>query len=282
MSTYIKVGLRWLLLSLALVISQFIASSLLSNPEPEVFANLEPNFLSFVLVSACEAAALLLLYSRLAVLKSPSMLRQFLLIFAIYWGTKSVQMQIEAWFFLNIWQTEPIMSSAFLLHSFWFGLLSSLLFCLSAIFILKTNSNEETQNNTSLPNAIPFLKTAALYVPIYLLAGALLAIPLAGSAFSSTYEDLYVPIWMPIFQFARGLLWALIIWWIVGFHSNKYDPRVTTAFCICLFSTIQLLHPNPFMLDQLRYAHLVEMSISMSLYGWLGASLYMRDLNRTK
>ena len=234
-------------------------------------------------VSASEAAVLLLLHCRLAVFSNnSSIFRRFLPIFAIYWGTKNFLMQIEAWFYLNIWQVEPVMSTEFLLHFFWFGLLSSILFCLSAMLILKTNGREEVHTKVSFPQVIPFLKIAALYVPIYLLAGALLAIPLAGGAFSSTYESLNVPIWMPLFQFGRGLLWAWIIWWIVSSHSNKHDPRVTTAFCICIFSTVQLLHPNPFMLDQLRYAHLVEMSISMSLYGWLAASIYMRSSKRYK
>lgn len=121
------------------------------------------------------------------------------------------------------------------------------------------------------------LKIGVLYVPIYFLAVLVLAIPLAGPAFDATYKGLQLPAWVPLFQFGRGLLWAALLWLVIGNHTRERDSRITAAVALGLLSSFQLLLPNPYMADQLRSAHLTEILVSMTLFGWLAAQILRRS-----
>jgi hypothetical protein len=115
-----------------------------------------------------------------------------------------------------------------------------------------------------------------VYVLIYFVAGMVLAIPLAGPAFAATYGNLQLPAWLVLFQFVRGLLWAGILWLLIGNHRPERDSRITAAVVLGIISSFQLLQPNPYMEDQLRAAHLTEVLVSMTLFGWLAAWIFRR------
>jgi hypothetical protein len=90
------------------VFSQFIVINLLSNPKPEVSANLEPNFFSFIRVSAVEAAAQLQLNCRLTAFSNrSSMLKQFCL-FSLFIGElKAYKCKLRLGFF-SIYVNESL------------------------------------------------------------------------------------------------------------------------------------------------------------------------------
>ena len=193
--------------------------------------------------------------------------------FAFYWGTKYLQMLIEAAFFLNIWQTEPLMSWPELAFSAFYGTATAMLFAPVAVWIAAVKPTEATQP-VLIPPLFPALAIGAVYVPIYFGAGFLIAVPLAGAAFAGTYENLQLPAWLPLFQFARGMLWAGILWLVIGNHGTHRDSRVSTGVALGIISSFQLLLPNPYMAEQLRAAHLAEVLVSMTAFGWLSAWIF--------
>jgi hypothetical protein len=280
MKTYLGHGARWSGLVLALVIAQtisgMISGGLLADSMPASFFSAGVDWLSIITTAALEAAAVYCLLTGLRVERK----HQVWILFAFYWGTKFFQMWIEAVFFLNVWQTPSLMSCPELAFMLLYGTLSAALFAPLAVWIARVKP-VAPQEPMIFPQLMPALKIAISYVPIYFIAGMVLAIPLAGPAFAATYEHLQVPVWLPLFQFARGMLWAVILWLVIANHSTDRDSRVTTAVALGIISSFQLLQPNPYMQDLLRAAHLVEVLVSMTLFGWLASWIYKKkDLSQ--
>lgn len=273
MNTYGIHGVRWLALSLLLVMAQMLSGMLahafLGSTVPASFLNTPVDWQGIFTIAGAEAAAVYCLLTGLQVGRK----HQVWLVFAFYWGTKYLQMLIEAAFFLNLWQTEPLMSWSELAFISFYGTVTVMLFAPVAVWVAAVKPAEATQP-VLVPPLLPALKIAAVFVPIYFVAGALIAVPLAGAAFAGTYENLRIPAWLPLFQFARGLLWAGILWLVIGNHSTHRDSRVTTGVALGIVSSFQLLLPNPYMADQLRAAHLAEVAISMTAFGWLSAWIF--------
>jgi hypothetical protein len=276
MKTYLVYGGRWLVLTFALVIAQTIggmlAHGLLAHAVSASFLNVEVDWPGIFTVAALEAAAVYCLLTGLAVERR----HQLWILFAFYWGTKFFQMLIEAAFYLNVWLAEPLMSGPELGFSAVYGTVTCLLFAPLAVWIAGVRP-AETREPVLLPPFVPALKVGAVYVPVYFLAGMLIAIPLAGQAFTGTYGTLALPAWLPLFQFARGFVWAGILWLVIGNHVPERDSRVTAAVSLGIVSSFQLLLPNPYMAEQLRAAHLTEVLFSMTLFGWLAAWIFGRN-----
>ena len=266
---------RWLGVTFALVLAQMIGGmlthALLADTVSQAFLNVPFDWLGVITVAGLEAAAVYGLLTGLHVERK----HQVWILFAFYWGTKYLQMSIEGAFFLNVWQTTPVMSWSEVIFSVCYGTITSLIFAPLAVWIVKAKP-AEARDPVSLPPLTPALKIGAIYVPIYFLAGFVLAIPLSGSAFAGTYENLQLPTWIPLFQFARGVLWAAILWLIIGNHTRDRDSRVTGAVVLGIVSSFQLLLPNPYMADQLRAAHLTEVLVSMAVFGWVAAEVFRR------
>ncbi len=280
MNTCLNHGARWLGLMLALVAAQMIggmiSGGLLAHTLPaSFFENADVDWRAILTTAALEAGAVYCLLTGLRVERR----HQVWILFAFYWGTKFFQMWIEAAFFLNIWQGEPLMSWPELVFMACYGTLASVLFAPMAVWIARVQP-VAPREPVMLPRLVPALNIGAVYVPIYFLAGMLLAIPLAGPAFAGTYEHLQVPVWLPLFQFARGILWAGILWLLIGNHREERDSRVTAAVALGVISSFQLLQPNPYMAEQLRAAHLTEVLVSMTAFGWLAAWIFNKNISR--
>jgi hypothetical protein len=255
------------------MISGTLSGALLADTLPaSFFENARTDWLAIFTTAGLEAAAVYCLLTGLRVERK----HQLWILFAFYWGTKFFQMMIEAAFFLNVWQTPPMMGWPELLFSVFYGTVTAVLFSVLAVWIVNAKP-VAPQEPVVLPRLIPVLSIGVVYVPIYFIAGMVLAIPLGGPAFASTYENLQVPVWLPLFQFARGILWAGILWLVIGNHGSERDSRVTTAVALGVISAFQLLYPNPYMGDQLRAAHLTEILVSMTAFGWLAAEIFKKD-----
>jgi len=188
---------------------------------------------------------------------------------------------MEAALYFNLWMTPAMMSWDELAFATVHGFLSSVFFCIAAVWL----HNSEYCNQRPF-RLLPPLRSAmlisGLYVVIYLIAGMYIAIPLGGEAFQATYANLSVPAWMPLVQLLRGMLWALIIWFFVAHHTTAESSKMATAIALSLISSIQLIHPNSLMDTPLRLAHFVEMTVSMAAFGWLAAWIYERYLARSE
>lgn len=275
-----KFLIRWPALTLALIVVQIVSgivtNQLFAAGATELFPDAQPEWLEIFIIAAVEAAAFYYLLTRMRLTRS----LQILLLFMFYWGSKYFQMEIESAFFLNIWQSEPLMSWPAWIYIFICTALIGLLYCPLAVYIAGTQTVDHATKVFLLPAWQPALIIALIYVPIYFIAGMLLAVPLAGSAFAGTYENLHPPVWLPIFQFGRGLLWAVILWPVIAHHTPAKDGRVTLAVTLSIFTGIQMLLPNPYMETQLRYAHMAEIMVSMAVFGWLTAWLFQRHSGR--
>jgi hypothetical protein len=276
MKTYLVHGARWsglvLVLLIAQIIGGMISGGLLADSMPAAFFGAEVEWLGIITTAALEAAAVYCLLTGLRVGRKD----QIWILFIFYWGTKFFQMWIEAMFFLNVWQMPPLMTWPELAFMLLYGTLTAALFAPLAVWIANAKPAAHDRPVLTLP-FISALKVGAVYVPIYFVAGMVLAIPLAGPAFAATYEHLQVPAWLPLFQFVRGVLWALILWLVIANHDAGRDSRVTAAVALGIISSFQLLQPNPYMQDLLRAAHLVEVLVSMTLFGWLAAWIYKKN-----
>lgn len=272
--------IKWPTLIIGYVFCQFISNEITSvvlGTLAETQSNTAPavDWPNLILIIIAESMALIFItqHSRL------SGFRLLAVLTLVYAGTKVFMMQIEAAFFLNIWPSEPLLS----LHSVMFftvqGVIGALLFCSIVIGLCskwKTPSGTISAGNVRI-GIIPLLKIAIIYVPIYFLAGLFLAMPLGGEAFKETYATLTVPTWLPLFQLGRGFLWALILWALLDMTDEHY-LRPVAAAAMAVFGAVQLLYPNPYMAEQLRAAHLIEVSVSMAIFGWLAAGIYARSL----
>jgi hypothetical protein len=258
----------WHLVSLmiaALVVGSFI--SLADPGQPSV------DLLPLLVVSILETAVMVWVISRLKL----TGIKLLVVTLIIFHGVKVFLMMIELAFFLNIWASPAMISLERVFGLELHGLLMALLFCPVAILVMRKWSAKEQSLTAIFPSlnrslVIRILGVSALYSVCYWLAGSYLLIPIAGGSFTFTYSHLQVPVWMPLFQVGRGLLWALIVLLLVR-HLVLQGARLYLAVGVILavLGSAQLLAPNPYMLDHLRYAHMLEIAVSMMVFGFLAS-----------
>ena len=273
--------IKWPALLIGYLLCQFIAGNIATfifGPVVglQTVTEMQVDWPSIIMIIIAESMALIFITEK----SKLSGFKLFAVLTLVYWGTKTFLMQIEAAFYLNIWLSEPLLSMNSIANFTVQGAISAALFCTIVMGLCsKWTASENISLLTHKMRLVPLIKIAAIYVPLYLLAGLFLAIPLGGEAFNETYGTMTVPAWMPLFQFARGLLWALILWLLLDM-TDKHYLRPIAATAMAVLSAVQLLHPNPFMLEQLRAAHLIEVSVSMAIFGWLAASIYLRAISQ--
>jgi hypothetical protein len=110
---------------------------------------------------------------------------------------------------------------------------------------------------------------AVAYNAIYFTFGNLVAVPLAGEAFGGFYRDLQLPMWMPLFQAARGIFWALVMVPVLRMVKGSWwEAGLAVALLSAFLSAAPLFIPNAFMPDSMRFAHFFELLTSNFLFGW--------------
>lgn len=284
---------KWLALTLALLICQSLAAALshflLVDQLSSVMQSSTIHWPNTLLLATVDAALLYFIIAQLNV----DYKKQMLVIFLFYWGCKYGQSLIEGLFYLNLWQYNPIMTLADLAFLSLLGLFTCVLICPLAVFIvgnLRPSLRQDTpkQNKCSpvaKTNGFPFslskvIWVGLIYVPVYLIAGICLAIPLGGEGFNETYATLQVPLWMPLFQWARGIFWALQIWMVLAIQKPSPYCQYSTLVGVPCFIGLQLILPNPYITDTMRYAHLIEVLISMAVYAWLAIRVFRKRPTR--
>ncbi|WP_293746682.1 hypothetical protein [uncultured Paraglaciecola sp.] len=238
--------------------------------------------LAFASVSVIETLTMMWLLSRINL----TGVKLTCVAILFFHGTKVFMMMIEAAFFLNIWTTTPLMSLAEINAMELQGLVMALLYCPVLVWSMgkwgdkKSNAaslafpqRSALGNLTTLTKRL--LVVSVVYATCYILAGMFILIPLAGESFQPTYEHLQVPVWMPLFQVARGVLWGLILLPIViHFSGTKRQLRISVGLGLAALGSAQLLYPNPHMNEALRYAHIVDITVSMFVFGWIACWIF--------
>ena len=257
----------WHFLSLmiaALVVGHFI--SLADQGQAPV------GFAPLMAVSLVETALMVWMLSRLQL----SGVRLLLVALVVFHGTKTFLMMIELVFFLNIWASPAMISVERVLALELHGLLMACLYCPMAILLLKKwrvpGLLSPRYPSITRKLLLNIVAVSLFYSACYWVVGTYLLIPLAGESFGFTYGNLQVPVWMPLFQAARGLVWAVIVLLLVVYLPIKgVRLYLAVGLVLAILGSAQLLSPNPYMLDHLRHAHLVEILISMMIFGGVAA-----------
>lgn len=177
----------WLKLTLILLVATVF------NPTGVLVANsftnkVPPDFLGLVLSCAVQGAALAWWFLGLR-LRS---WRLGALVAGMYFLIMVVLLQIETLLFLNVW--NPVLS----LHQISVIVLNRTLSCiltgLGVALVFRKGRPTFAGGALSFSRgsrlAIRWAMASFVYVPIYLLAGYFVALPLAGNAFSETYGAL--------------------------------------------------------------------------------------------
>jgi hypothetical protein len=263
----------WHFLSLtiaALVVGSFI--SLADQPQAPV------NFTALISVGVLETAVIVWMLSRLQLWGVPLLFVSIL----VFHGVKTFLMMIELVFFLNIWASPPVISVERVLALELLGLLMACLYCPMVILFLKKWRTPNVYPQQNFPTfsrwlLLKIIAVSVLYTACYWMVGIYLLIPLAGESFGFTYGHLHVPMWMPLLQMARGLLWAFIVLLLVTYLPERGARLyLSIGLILAILGSVQLLSPNPYMLDHLRYAHIVEIWVSMMIFGGLAAWILQR------
>ncbi len=109
-----------------------------------------------------------------------------------------------------------------------------------------------------------------IYVFIYFAFGAFVAMPLGGEAFQELYGELQMPVWFFPFQIVRGMIFAaLAIPLVQMMRGRLWEPALAVALLFSVLMAGLLLPPNQYLPDQVRMAHIVEVSTSNLLFGWI-------------
>ena len=118
---------------------------------------------------------------------------------------------------------------------------------------------------------------SVVYAAIYITFGALVAIPLAGPAFDEYYRDLVAPAWLLPFQVVRGAVWIVALLPVVRMMRGRWwEAGLACALLSSILTAGALLMPNPFMPDQMRFAHFFELLSSNFVFGWAIAFIFCR------
>ena len=235
---------------ISVVVASAISQALVGLPEVAPPPNL---FELILIISAIEALALYGLALRIV----GNQWRRWFILFALYHCTKSALMLIEAIFYLNLWTELPLISLRSILAFELLGLLTAAPVCAGASFLASPRCEKIV-----VPR-FEFRKTLAvslIFVVCYLVAGAVVFIPLAGESYDATYQYLKVPWWMPLLQLVRGYIWACILWFlVVHMRGSARINSFVVGLCLSIFGAAQLL--CPIVLCRRRY----EMRIFLKL-----------------
>jgi hypothetical protein len=208
-------------------------------------------------------------------------LKLFLTVTIIFWGLQTCMTQIETWYFR---EAMPTITNVELRNLFLRPLISSITFIPLAVWVLDQWNNGISQSEkyqTSSLNVKEISMLSIAYVVIYFLFGYFIAwqfetvrIFYSGSPDNAGFieqikQTLETKRFILLFQFFRGFLWIIMGLPILLYLGGSKIEKIMA--CIILYSlpAIQLTVDNPFMPQQVRIAHLLEVSASNGLFGLL-------------
>jgi hypothetical protein len=132
---------------------------------------------------------------------------------------------------------------------------------------------------------------ATLYVVIYFIFGYFVAWRTPGLPEYYGGRDLgFLPglavtmrdtPWLPFFQLFRALIWSGLGGLIIRMHKGgALETSLAVGFTFSILMAAPLLLPNPIMGDVVARAHLVEVSASNLLFGFVLSVLLLHRPNR--
>lgn len=205
-----------------------------------------------------------------------------LTVFAVFFGVMTFLSQIETVLFLNYLVSivpPDLTPKLFLQGAVLAGFFSPLVVLVHG----KLRGREESWVNnrrlvmTRREWVWKLALLSVIYVGVYFIFGRLVFLPLAGEAFYQYYANLQLPAWILAFQLVRGLIWVALALPVVRMMKGAWWE--TGLALSLLFSGLMgslLILPNPLMPDAVRIPHLVEVTTSNFVYGWIVAWVLTR------
>ena len=118
---------------------------------------------------------------------------------------------------------------------------------------------------------------AAAYLLIYIAFGQFVFVPLAGAAFEQYYAGLQMPPWILPFQAVRALIWVALALPVIRMMKGSWqEAGLAVSLLFAVLMGAVLLIPQPYMPEQIRLAHFVELITSNFVFGWIVVLLLHR------
>ncbi len=124
---------------------------------------------------------------------------------------------------------------------------------------------------------------AVIYPVLYFFFGFFVA--WQSSAVREFYATTTITTAQPLLTFmqiGRGFLWVIAGLPLLVMFENRVHKIIASVLCFSLFPSIGLLFPNPLMPEQVRMAHLVELAVSMAVFGLIFGWLMTKNKSHLK
>jgi len=284
-TTTLALALKIVVLTLLLFICYTVAP-LISSLMPSGQTVADPRETAVPLLAMCALQALAISYP--IVRSRWTGWRLTVTIFIVFYGVTTFLSQIETVVFLNYF--TDIVSTEMIPRLFLNGAIIAALFSPLTVLIQGKigGATEAGEADGRLPMSLgewawKLLLIAVIYVIIYIAFGALVAMPLAGEDFQEYYAGLQLPPWILPFQMVRAMIWTALALPVIQMMKGRWwEAGLAVALLFSILMGSLLLVPTDFMPDAIRRAHLVEVTSSNFLFGWIvvGLLTYRRKPRR--
>ncbi|NMB53702.1 MAG: hypothetical protein GYA15_03295 [Leptolinea sp.] len=198
------------------------------------------------------------------------------LLFWVVFGITTFMMQIETLVFGSAF---PGLSTSDVFRLVLTALVSTLIFVPLAVLVMgRWKDNGEPVRPLFKKDYLTGLILLAVIYPIlYFSFGYFVAWQSAAvrEFYATTTITTAQPL-LTLIQVARGALWVLAGLPLLVMFDRRIHTIIASILCYSLLPSFSLILPNPLMPEPVRLAHLVEISLSMAifggLFGWIMAS----------
>jgi hypothetical protein len=208
-------------------------------------------------------------------------MKLFLAVVMVFWGLQTFMTQLETWYFR---EAMPEITDQELVNLFLRPLITTVLFVPVAMWVLARWKALPGASQGHSPIAMTWKELLALslsYVVIYFLFGYLVAwrFEEVRVFYSGSPEDagfigqmkftLQGRPFIFLFQLLRGFLWIVMGLPVLLYLRGDKNEKIVACVILYSVAALQLIVDNPFMPQQVRIAHLLEVGSSNALFGWL-------------
>ena len=189
----------------------------------------------------------------------------------------SFMMQIETMFFGSAFPALTRIDALLIMFS---ALPSILVGTILSVKFFGNKDTAEKRRRIPVSTLVPrIMIIGPIYMIIYILFGyfvlwqfeeARLFYEFLGNIEGFTFIGtlMIIPPFTYFFQFVRGIMFALFVLPIFYMLQEKGRKNFIISVCLIYFTTpVLLIVPNPLFPDVVRWAHFIEMSLSMLVFG---------------
>lgn len=283
MKTYLKHGLKWIVLSVLMMIYWIVGLMIGSAIFPgslETASSESGNgeLMLFIICLLNSATILYFIYN--AHIKGLKLIGA---ISIILFGLQYFLSQLETFWFNDALKMSPKLIWTVVIG----GTTSNLLFAASATWLSGSFKKEQEMQSQLNAEQSSFIRTISflaiiIWPVVYFMAGYLIAwqfsdvrIYYTGTPEMESFYEIMKGNFtsgLYFFQIFRGLIWIGIGYLaLASIQGTTFHKAIILGLLFSIISSSQLLLPNPIMPDMVRIPHLIETSTSNFLWGLIVA-----------